>query len=228
MPNQVPEEPSQGDSSPHSPFLRPDSRIAKSRRHLPHWRLAGSFNYITWRLSDSIPRQKLEAWYAERREWLREHPKPWNTETASVYRERFPKKLDAWLDAGYGACYLRDPDCGQIVASSFFHFDGDRYDLAAFVVMPNHVHALLQLRNNNDIGAVNHSLKSYTANKINHKLGRNGPLWQQEGFDHVLRGMSQLDRCMSYILRNPREARLKPGEYVLYEAPGFRDEIDLA
>lgn len=209
---------------PHSPFLERDSPVRKDRRHLPHWRLSGSFNYVTWRLCDSMPQEKLKAWHAEKHAWLKEHPKPWGARTAAEYRDHFPRQLEAWLDAGYGSCCLRDPECGQIVANAFHYFDGERYGLASFVVMPNHVHALFQLCGGWELEDVNHSLKSYTANEINKVLGRRGSLWQPEGFDHLLRGVPQLDRCLSYIRRNPESAHLKPGEYIHYEAPGF-DEL---
>ena len=211
------------DEIPRSPFLERGAPVRKDRRHLPHWRLKGTFNYITWRLFDSLPQEKLKAWYAEKHAWLSEHPKPWDARTTANYRDLFPKRLEAWLDAGYGACYLRKPECGRIVANAFHHFDGDRYDLASYVVMPNHVHALFLLRGATKLEDVTQSIKSYTANEINKTLGRRGSLWQQEGFDHLLRGVPQLEGCATYIRRNPEDANLKPGEFIHYEAPGFRD-----
>ncbi len=207
----------------HSPFLGPDSPVRKDRRHLPHWRLRSSFNYVTWRLFDSLPQEKLRNWIEEKRVWLQRNPKPWDVQTAYEYGERFPKKLEAWLDLGYGSCYLRRPGCGQIVADAFHFFDGVRYDLSSFVIMPNHIHALFQLRGEWEIEDVNHSLKSFTANEINKVLGRRGALWQQEGFDHLLRGVPHLDRCLSYIRNNPVVAHLNTGEYIYYEAAGFSE-----
>ncbi len=211
------------DEAPHSHFLERDSPVRKDRRHLPHWRLRGTFNYVTWRLFDSLPQEKLIAWRTEKHAWLMEHPKPWDARTTAEYRNLFPKRLDAWLDAGYGSCYLRRPECGAVVANAFHYYDGDRYDLASYVVMPNHVHALFLLRGETELEEVTHSIKSYTANEINKLVGRKGQLWQHEGFDHLLRGAEQLEGCMTYIRRNPEDAKLKPGEYIFYEAPSFRD-----
>lgn len=216
-------EKSEPNTEPHSAFLRRDSSVRKDRRHLPHWRLSGSFNYVTWRLADSLPQEKLKAWSEEKRIWLQRNPKPWDAATVSEYGDRFPKKLEAWLDLGYGSCFLRKPECGQIVANAFRFFDGERYDLSSFVIMPNHVHALFQLCIGWEIEEVSHSLKSYTANEINKALGRKGAVWQQEGFDHLLRGVAHLDRCLSYIRNNPSAAHLKADEYISYEVPGFAD-----
>lgn len=206
-----------------SPFLTPGADVRKDARHLPHWRLDGAFYFVTWRLADSLPQEKLRAWKAERDAWIAEHPRPWGADTTLDYRERFPKRLESWLDAGYGACHLRSPRCAQIVADSLHHFDGDRYDIASFAIMPNHVHVLFQLQDAVALEAVTHSWKSYTAKQINKILGRSGTLWQQESWDHLLRGAPHLDRCLSYIRLNPKQAKLTPGNYLYYEAPDFRE-----
>ncbi len=208
---------------PHSHFLQRDSPGQSDRRNLPHWRLSGVFNYVTWRLFDSLPQEKLNAWRTEKHAWLVQHPKPWNASTASQYRDLFPKRLDGWLDAGYGGCHLRRAECAQIVSNALHFFDGIRYDLASYVVMPNHVHALFLLRDGMALERVTRSIKGFTAREINKVLGRSGTLWQHEGFDHLLRGVQQLEGCLTYIRRNPEDAALRAGEFIHYESPGFKD-----
>jgi putative transposase len=212
-----------GDESCHSPFLQNDSPVRRDRRHLPHWRLDGAFYFVTWRLFDSLPQSKLKAWHKEKQAWLKEHPKPWDDHTTNDYQERFPKRLERWLDTGFGACYLREPRCARMVAEALHFFDGERYDLASFVIMPNHVHVLWQLRGETKLESVTHSVKSYSAGEINKVLGRRGAFWQQEGFDHLLRGIPHLERCLSYIQQNPEKSHLKPNEYIYYETPDFRN-----
>jgi hypothetical protein len=56
--------------------------------------------------------------------------------------ERFASEVDKHLDRGYRACPLRESGNALIVADVLRHFDGDRYELSGFVVMPNHVHVL--------------------------------------------------------------------------------------
>lgn len=211
----------------HSPFLDRGADVRKDARHLPHWQLDGAFYFLTWRLADSLPKEKLKMWEAERAAWLTKHPKPWDARTMQDYRDRFPKRLESWLDSGYGTCHLRKPECASIVAGALRFFDGDRYDLASFVVMPNHVHVLFQLREAQQLEKVAQSWKGFTARQINKFLGRTGALWQQESWDTLLRGLPHLDRCLSYIRQNPSKANLKSGEYVLYEAPEFREAMGL-
>ena len=206
---------------PGSPFLEPSSTVDIRGRHLPHWQLDGGFYYVTSRLADSLPQAKLRAWKEEKAQWLQEHPSPWDEPTRKEYKIRFPKRIDAWLDRGYGECVLRQPECAQILFDVLLHFDGDRYNMASFVIMPNHMHTLFQLRGNNDLEDVLGSWKGYSARQINGYLARKGPLWQAESWDRLLRGVGDLVRCFSYIERNPVVAGLAQSEYRYYAATNF-------
>ena len=123
-------------------FFRPDKPITKHLNHLPHWQQDLVFVFITWRLADSVPEGLLEKWRAEREEWVKSHPKPWDDELGKEYHQRFSAKLEEWMDQGMGECVLRDPCCAEIVGRCLLHFDGERYELDSFAVMPNHVHVL--------------------------------------------------------------------------------------
>lgn len=53
-----------------------------------------------------------------------------------------------------------------------------------------------------------HSLKSYTANKCNKTLERNGSFWQREYFDRLIRDQNDLAQKVKYVLNNPVKAGL--------------------
>lgn len=216
--------PERRDAFSNPVFLTPSARVGVQTRHLPHWQLDGGMYFATWRLADALPQSLLHSWMEERRAWLKANPKPWDENTRAQYRERFPQRLEQWLDAGHGSCVLRDRACAAVVADAFHFYDGDRFDLASFVVMPNHVHAVFQLRGEHQIERVLGSLKSYTALQINRKLARQGPLWQQENWDHVLRGVTDFFRCLAYIQDNPGKAGLPPDTFVYYAYPGLLPE----
>lgn len=150
-----------------------------SRRNLPHWRQEGRTYFVTFRLHDSLPREKLAA--------LR-------------------KARDEWLDEGHGSCMLREPAHAQIVAGALKHFEAQRYDLAAWVVMPNHVHVLLTPRPGFALGKILHSWKSFSAHEINKLTGRGGDVWQHETYDHIVRDAESLWHFAKYIVDNPRQA----------------------
>jgi carbamoyl-phosphate synthase large subunit len=96
-------------------------------------------------------------------------------------------------------------------------FDGERYHLDAFVVMPNHVHALVQPTGNNSLNEILHSWKSFTANEINRVTRRCGEVWMNESYDHIVCDWEELLNWRRYIAGNPEKARLRDSEFVLQE-----------
>jgi valyl-tRNA synthetase len=101
---------------------------------------------------------------------------------------------------------LKDEGAAKVVADALIHFDGERYDLGAWVVMPNHVHVVITPRGGHPVGDILHSWKSFTAHKINELLGRTGPFWQHESYDHIVRNERALYKIQEYIDRNPEKA----------------------
>lgn len=202
-------------------FLPPSAEIETTRRYLPHWQLDGGLFFVTWRLADALPQTLLRQWAAERRIWLDKHPKPWDRETQEEYRRAFPRRLEAWLDAGYGACVFREPACAAIVAQVMLRFDRDRYDMASFVIMPNHVHALFQLRGQTQLRPLLKAWKGTSAREINKYLGRQGTLWLDESRDTSIRNAKHLVNSYAYTRKNPEMAGLRTGEYFYYELPGI-------
>jgi valyl-tRNA synthetase len=180
-----------------------------TRRNLPHWQQSGKTYFVTFRLADSIPATKLSELEEERKVWLKSNPEPWTDAQRRAYYERFSAKIDEWLDAGSGSCVLRDDRAANIVADALQHFEGQRYDLGAWVVMPNHVHAIVTPREGHELGEILHSWKSFTAHKINSLLNRSGPLWQHESYDHIIRNERALFKVQEYIERNPEKAGIK-------------------
>ncbi len=210
-----------GDSGTGSPFLSQGESIDISQRNLPHWQFDGGLYFVTWRLADSLPRGLLQEWMEEKRKWLGKHPKPWSDEERKSYRNLFPKRMDAWLDAGFGACVLREEACATIVSNALRYYDGKQYDVASFVIMPNHVHVLFQLRGDTKIRKVLQGWKGVSARNINRYLERRGSLWQEESRDTSLRSPDHLVRCYAYIRENPAKGGVPEGEFLYYEAPGF-------
>ena len=175
-------------------------------RNLPHWAANNVLVFVTYRLADSIPADKRCAWQEERDAWLRLHPEPWDEETTREYYEQFPAKLDAMLDAGYGSYVLSREDCRMIVVDNLLYFNEDRYRLHAFVVMSNHVHVLMELKDKTELSKVLHSWKSYTAKQINAVVGGKGSVWQKEYFDRLIRDSAHYERTLKYIRKNAEVA----------------------
>jgi type I restriction enzyme R subunit len=221
----------------------PLQEFAVVERRLPHWSQSGTITFITWRTWDSMPDHVIRMWLAERDEWLRENGinpsailanatragephaerEEYNIEALPPeHRRRFRQYLsDRWndhLDALHGECVLRRPELGAVVVESLRHFDGERYRLTDFVVMPNHVHLLAAFPDESAMLTQCESWKHYTAVKINRILGRVGRFWQQDGFDHLVRSDEQFSYLRRYIAENPSRAGLTSEQYVVYSS----------
>ena len=197
--------------------LGADVRI--TRRNLPHWSVSGSdvIYWITFRLADSIPQEALHLWKNARDKWARAHPPPWDSATGAEYDELFGDRFEAWLDQGLGSRALAKPEIRGIVRDRILHFDGERLIVHSAVIMPTHVHALLQPLRPHAITPLLKGIKGVSARQINQALGTSGAFWQEESYDHIVRNAGQLGHYFRYIEDNPRKAGLRPDEYWLYK-----------
>jgi predicted solute-binding protein/REP element-mobilizing transposase RayT len=189
--------------------------LQRSRRNLPHWQQEGATYFVTFRLADAVPASLASQWRDELQNWRKFHPEPLDDEGRKEYRRRFLQVREAWLDQGHGSCLLREPKTAMIVAAALRHFDSQRYYLDAFVVMPNHVHALVQPLPGHSLKEILRSWKSYSARQINKILGRTGSVWMEESFDRIVRDWNALAKCRDYIARNPEKAHLRTGAFIL-------------
>ncbi len=192
-------------------FFNKDTPVSKYSGWLPHWRQSGKVYFVTFRLADSAAQSDLAKWEEEKRIWKSFHPEPWNDADWAEYHERFTEKIEALLDAGHGSCVLADPRAASVVERALRFFDGERYWLGSYVVMPNHVHVLVQPAPNHTLTSILHSWKSFTAKEINALLGTDGSVWRNEYFDHIVRSESQLRKFITYISENPGKAKLTQG-----------------
>ena len=191
---------------------QPDPPGWHSRGYLPHFDGGEIPQFITCRLADSMPQTLLETW---RKELSNEQ----NINVDAALR----KRIELYLDQGYGSCLLGDPSIATMVQNSFLFFDGDRYRLHAWCVMPNHSHASMTPCAGHELSLILHSLKSYTANEANKLAGRTGQFWQPESFDRWIRNAKHFERVIAYIENNPVKAGLceKPEDWP-YSSAWFR------
>jgi len=169
---------------------RPISAGWRSRGYLPHFDSALVQQSITWHLADSLPTVVAAASFAS----------ACDSETRQRYEE--------YLDAGHGACILREPACAALVAQALKYFAGVRYDLHAWSVMPNHVHVLIAIRPGHDLPTIVHSWKRHTAAAINRHRGIAGAVWRREYWDRYIRDQTHWLAAVRYIEANPVKAGL--------------------
>ena len=194
-------------------------------KRLPHWVQAGTLCFVTWRTADSLPKDVIGRLAAERGrllanyglsehgDWRREIAKLSAADRGRVHWRLF-SAWDEELDRAAGECVLARPELSQIVADSLLHFDGDRYELTDFVVMPNHVHLIAAFPSEELLFKQCESWKRFTAREIQKRLARQGEFWQVDQFDHLVRSEEDFAKYRKYIAENPKKAGLEAGAHV--------------
>ena len=134
-------------------------------------------------------------------------------ERARIQRLSTPV-IERFLDSGAGACHLQNSTIAEEVANALRYFDGNRYQLFAWCVMPNHVHVVARLFPGQTLATVVHSWKSFSAKRANQILGTHGVFWQREYYDHLIRSQEEFQRSLRYVSENPVKAQLKDWKWV--------------
>ena len=167
------------------------------RGFLPHLKAQGGIYFVTFRLANSLPQDVLR-------------------QLEELTAEQRSMRVDEYLDAGFGENWLARPEIAEALRKVLMHFDGKRYRLHAWVIMPNHVHLLIEPLEQRSLTEVMQGIKSVSAHESNKLLKREGPFWQPESYDHLVRDQEDFDRCRNYIPQNPVKAKLArtPQDYV--------------
>lgn len=122
------------------------------------------------------------------------------------------------------AC-LALPAIAQIVLQALQCVNGQRYQLHAWTVMPNHVHVLFTPSTGESLSQILHSWKSFSANKANSIMGKTGSFWQREYFDRAVRNEEHFAAAIEYINNNPVKAGLcqTPADWLFSSASPARE-----
>lgn len=191
-----------------------------TRGYLPHVKREGARYFVTFRLADSLPPEVLLRIQAGRAVALQRfhaqsvsaaelglEPPPTNAIETSELEYR--RAVERYLDKHHGACWLKRPEIADLVADALRFFEGQRYRLDVWVIMPNHVHAVFWPLPDEDVSRIVQSWKRYTSRQANTILGRTGQtFWQPEAYDHWIRNDEEHARCCRYVVNNPVKAGL--------------------
>ena len=157
-----------------------------SRGYLPHLDAPDLVQAVTFRLADALPGA-----IAER---IRQQAK----DDATLRR----RLVAGQLDAGHGSCRLRGGEAASLVEEALLHDDGGRYRLLAWVIMPNHVHVIVELAGT-PLARIVGAWKSVTARRLG-----GGRVWQPDYFDRYVRDDRHLVAARRYVEENPVKAGL--------------------
>ncbi len=183
----------------------------KQGDNLPHWTCEAAIYHVSFRLSDSVPSEVREAWIRERDSIIAnaaQFGRPLSDDEEKRLQHLYSEKIERFLDAGHGVCHMNNPAIADLVANALRHFDGGRYCLHAWSVMPNHVHVVVEPFQGQQLGMIVHSWKSFTANEANKALKLTGQFWQHEPYDHIIRSEREYRFQVDYVWGNPDKAGL--------------------
>jgi REP element-mobilizing transposase RayT len=191
--------------------------VNHSRGYLPHVVKAGASYFVTFRLADSLPQEvlvelenELRALEAGRLEGgVREvmRTQKYGPDGSLDLEKERRKVAELYLDRGVGACWLKEEQIAEAACGTLRFFDGKRYELGEWVVMPNHVHVVVRPMNGWSLSKILQSWKMRIAREANGVLGKTGVrFWQPESFDRVIRDMDEIVKVRRYIRRNPVKA----------------------
>jgi len=166
-----------------TPFVK-----MKSRGELPHlYKPAGTY-FVTFRLWDAVVSSQRSCSASDMDE-------------LDLARSQEPPGT-------LGTCVLGRPEIASVVADALVAGKDVKYELRAWCVMPNHVHAVFAPFEPFKFELIMQSWKGGSSRTINQLLGRSGTLWERESFDHLIRTADSLSRFVSYVEENPVAAGL--------------------
>ena len=190
------------------------------RRHLPHWQPKGAVFFVTFRQKGSLPFEVIKSLLEQREEEKRNlfklplHQRPQQDDLDErISYGRWDTLLD---NAEFCPRWLGQAEIAEIVKEAFRYRAGRDFELFAYSIMPNHVHAVvepLESEYHSDLpplSKIMQSFKRHTARQANLLLGRQGAFWQDESYDRVIRNEAEFQRVVYYVLENPVKAGLVP------------------
>jgi len=201
----------EGNWKPSSLELKRGFRGWHQRGHLPHFDAPHVTQFVTFQLSNAFP--------IKRRLDLEPTLKEPDTSTKR-------RKLEAWLDRGHGECWLRQREVAELVEQTLLDADGRDYRIQAWVIMPNHVHLVVNAWDKPLAKLIN-GWKGKSAREANKLLGRSGEFWQEDYYDTLIRDETHLRKAIRYTEQNPTKALLaKSARDWPWSSARHRDEYE--
>ena len=175
--------------------------IWRTRGYIPHDIDPERIQSVTIRLYDAVPKHVISHWQKELN-WHEGLP------SKDLRQLKLRIRIDKYIDKGYGICWLAKPDIAEMIEEMLLHDDGIKYNLMAWCIMPNHLHAVIEFIEHYCLEHVLQTWKSVSSHKANQLLHRKGPFWFREYFDRYIRNSSHLNDVIEYVENNPVKAGL--------------------
>lgn len=201
------------------------------RRNLPHIHPADGIFFVTARLAGSLPDAVIEKFLKEKDSFMEKLMQKYSGKELKtrkyIGKKHYFRYFDSLLEKSTtGPKWLKDSKIAHIIADNLHKYEGVRYKLICYCIMPNHIHFMIDTLGVYDYSNTNYCgksrtyplaetlrfIKGRTARYSNLELNRSGPFWQHKSYDHYVRNRTEFDRIIYYILQNPLKAGL-PRQY---------------
>lgn len=169
-----------------------------SRGYLTHWDLPHSLQAITFRLADSVPAALIEQLKRELA----------SVSDVQARQQQLHRLISKYEDSGYGSAILGQKECAFIIQEELKIFHDKHYKLLEWCIMPNHVHVMIALKDDQSLPQIVKQWKGSTAHEINRFMNTIGILWHPDYYDRFVRDMDHYYNCRIYIRNNPVKAGL--------------------
>jgi REP element-mobilizing transposase RayT len=142
---------------------------------------------------------------------------PWHSDSLSFKRRNLPhlEVCGATYFVTFRSKIELPPPARDLTIAEIQACDEISIELDAAVVMPDHVHAIFRLLNDEKMSHVLQMIKGRSARRINQLLRRAGRVWLDESFDHVIRTEEELSEKIEYIRQNAvnKGLAIRPNDY---------------
>lgn len=169
---------------------------------LPHLYQPNKLYFVTFRLSDSIPKEVLTK-IREESQLLKAQLKESDSELLRNYNQKLMATIDKYIDSGYGSQYFITPEIRQLMVDTLMECHQKDYYIYDYVLMPNHIHLLIRTGAIKTLTELISQIKRKSAFRINQHLSRTGDVWHRNFFDVIIRSWQHLRSVQNYIKSNP-------------------------
>jgi len=188
------------------------------RRNLPHLHPPQGTFFLTFCLMRAMPREKMLKLRSEMKIDLKVSEIKAASGNLALMKINIEKiyfdRLDTLMAQSKTNAWLENRQLAEIISEKMKEFDGKRYRLLSYCIMPNHVHMLIEQEetytdhgeHQDYLSTTLNLLKGSTARFCNIALHRTGPFWQDESYDHLVRDGRELFNICQYIINNPVKA----------------------
>ncbi|MCF7815334.1 MAG: hypothetical protein K9N09_12215 [Candidatus Cloacimonetes bacterium] len=186
------------------------------RRNLPHYQPGNGIFFITTCLAKALSTKIISELKQRKIDFQNMIKKVSENQKIFVLKEfhrSYFRDFESFIHSQSKKDWLIRTSIQQVIKENLLFWDGVRYKLIAFCIMPNHLHLMIKPFQKGkhmyeSLSKIMFTMKSFTANECNKILDRSGQFWLHESYDHYIRNFKDYEYHLKYLLENPVKSNL--------------------